>query len=75
MLLDRTKYRLGEALGYLFCEVAFKTDCRDPFQCSYRLGCWLYGIATEAGIRCGAVVENPAFGRELDEPFYIRRSH
>lgn len=75
MLFDWMKYRLGEVFGYLFCELAFKTECRGPFQYSYRLGCWLYGLATEAGIRCGALVANPAFGRELDEPFYIRGSN
>jgi hypothetical protein len=75
VLLDRIKYRLGEALGYLFCELAFKTDCRGLFQYFYRLGCWLYDIATDAGVRCGELVQNPAFGHELDQPFYIPRSH
>jgi hypothetical protein len=74
MRFDRLIYRLGEALGYFFCELACKTDCRGPFQHSYRLGCWLYGQATDAGIRCGQLTRNPAFGRGTGEPFYIPRS-
>ncbi|MGB6538544.1 MAG: hypothetical protein WBF58_21585 [Xanthobacteraceae bacterium] len=74
MLLDRLTCRWGHALGYLFCELAFKTDCRGPFQYSYRLGCWLYGHATDAGIRCGELVQNPAFGSGTDEPLYVPRS-
>jgi len=36
---------MGDALGYLFCELAFKTDCRGPFAYCYRLGCWFYGLS------------------------------
>jgi hypothetical protein len=68
-------YRLGDALGYFFCELAFKADCRGPFRYSYRLGCWLYGVATEAGIRCGELVQNPAFGSGADHALYISRRH
>jgi hypothetical protein len=74
MALERLTYRLCDTLGYLFCELAFKTDCRGPFQSSYRLGCWLYGRATDAGVRCGELVQNPAFGCGTDQPFYISRS-
>lgn len=74
MAFDWLTYRLGDALDYFFCELAFKTDCRGPFQCSYRLGCWLYGHATDAGVRCGELVQNPAFGDGTDEPLYIPRS-
>jgi len=73
MPFDRLTYRLCDALGYLFCELAFKADCRGPFQFSYRFGCWLYGQATDAGLRCGELVQNPAFGRRMDEPLYILR--
>jgi hypothetical protein len=34
--------RLYQALGWLFCEIAFKADCRGLFAYSYRLGCWFY---------------------------------
>jgi hypothetical protein len=74
MFPDRLTYRWGEALGYLFCEIAFKTDCRGPFRYSYRLGCWLYGQATDAGIRRGELVRNPTFGRGMDQPLYTSRS-
>ena len=72
MIFDRLTYRLGDALGYLFCELAFKSDCRGLFLYAYRFGCWLYGQATDAGIRCGELVENPAFGG-TDEPLYVPR--
>jgi hypothetical protein len=74
MFHDRLIYRLGDRLGYLFCELAFKTDCRGPFAHAYRLGRWLYGHATDAGVRCGELVQNPALGRGGDEPLYIPRS-
>jgi len=28
-----------ETLGYLLCELAFKTSCRGPFTYAYRAGC------------------------------------
>jgi hypothetical protein len=31
MMLDRFVYRLFDALGWLLCELAFKTDRRGPF--------------------------------------------
>jgi hypothetical protein len=52
MPFDRFRYQIGDALGYFLCELAFKTDCRGPFQYAYRLGCWFYGQATDAGVRC-----------------------
>lgn len=74
MLLDRLTYRAGDVLGYLFCELAFKADCRGPFAYAYRLGCWFYGLAADAGLRCGKLVHNPAFGRGEDQPLYVPRS-
>jgi hypothetical protein len=65
---------VGDALGYPFCELAFKADCHGPFLHSYRLGCWLYEQATDAGVRCGQPGPNPAFGRGSDEPRYVSRS-
>jgi hypothetical protein len=60
-------------LGYALCELAFKTNCWGPFAWSYRAGCWLYGKATDAGIRSGALIENPLFRSGGDEPHYISR--
>jgi hypothetical protein len=74
MTFDRLTCRLGDALGWLFCELVFKADCRGPFQYTYRVGCWLYGHATEAGIRCGELVPNPAYSRGTDQPLYVPRS-
>jgi len=73
-MFNRLTYRFCETLGYLLCELAFKTDCRGPFAYVYRLGCWFYGQATDAGVRCGELVENSAFYRGPAEPFYIRRT-
>ncbi len=73
-MVDRLTYHLGDALGYLLCELAFKTDCRGPFAYAYRTGCWLHGQATDAGLRCGELVQNPAFARGSGEPLYISRS-
>jgi hypothetical protein len=71
-MFDRFFYRLFEALGWLLCELAFKTDCRGPFAWSYRVGCRRYEKATNAGIRCGELVENPAFRAGSNLPFYVR---
>ena len=73
-MLDRFIYRLCDALGWLLCELAFKTDCRGPFAWCYRAGCRFYANATLAGIRSGDLVKNPAFCPGSDEPFYVRRS-
>jgi hypothetical protein len=71
MWLDPVIFRVGDTLGYGLCELAFKTDCRGPFAPAYRAGCWFYGKAGDAGIRCGALVRNPAFGEGDDQPLYI----
>jgi len=71
---DPPTYRLGDRLGYLLCELAFKADCRGPFAYAYRLGYWFYDQATRAGLRCGELVHNPAFGRGTDQPLYVPRS-
>jgi hypothetical protein len=73
MMFDRITHRFCDMLGYLLCELAFKADCRGPFAQLYRWGCWCYGLATDAGIRCRELVPNPAFSRGSDEPFYVRR--
>ena len=36
------RYFMFETLGYLLCELAFKTDCCGPFALAYRAGCWCY---------------------------------
>jgi hypothetical protein len=72
-MLDRITYRFSDTMGYLLCELAFKTDCRGPFALAYRAGCWFYGKATDLGIRSGVLVENPAYRAGGDEPLYIRR--
>jgi hypothetical protein len=73
MMFDRFVYRLFDALGWLLCELAFKTDCRGPFAWTYRAGCKLYGKATDVGIRCGDLVKNPACRPGSNEPLYVRR--
>ena len=72
-MIARAKYWTLEMLGYALCELAFKTGCRGPFTYAYRVGCWMYGQATDAGIRCGALILNPRYHPGNDEPFYIRR--
>ena len=72
-MFDRVIYRACDALGFLLCELAFKTDCRGPFAWAYRAGCWFYGTGTDAAVRGGALIENPAFRLGGDEPFYIAR--
>ena len=37
--------KIFNTLGYLLCELAFKTDCWGPFGWCYRAGCWCYGMA------------------------------
>jgi hypothetical protein len=39
----RAAYWMCEGLGWLLCELAFKTGCRGPFAYAYRAGCWFYG--------------------------------
>ncbi|HZS64041.1 MAG TPA: hypothetical protein VFA53_06030 [Xanthobacteraceae bacterium] len=70
---DRMRYYVFDWLGFLLCELAFKTDCRGPFAFAYRMGCWCYGFATDAGIRCGALIANPGYRPGGDEPLYVRR--
>jgi hypothetical protein len=72
-MFDHFIHRLFDGLGWLLCELAFKTDCRGPFAWSYRAGCWLYATATDAGVRCGDLVENPKFSPGSGEPLYVRR--
>jgi len=73
VLVDRASYLLSDTLGYLLCELAFKTDCRGPFAWAYRAGRWFYGKATEPGLRSEALFENPAYRPGGDEPFYTSR--
>ena len=73
MMFDRFLYVSCDGLGYLLCALAFKADCRGPFAWLYRLGCWFYGQATDAGVRSGELVENPAFDRGSNEPLYVAR--
>ena len=71
-MLDRATYEVCERLGYALCELAFKTDCRGPFAYAYRVGCWCYGKALDAGIRSGALIKNPAYrGGDDGGPQYI----
>ena len=72
MPFDRVTYRLGDTLGYLLCELAFKAECRGPFAMLYRMGCWCYGVATDAGLRCGDLIINAALGSGDDAPLYVR---
>ncbi len=45
MTRDRVRFEFFERLGWLLCELAFKTDCRGPFALAYRAGCRCYGKA------------------------------
>jgi len=42
-MFKRAGYWTFEWLGWLLCELAFKTGCRGPFAYAYRAGCWFYG--------------------------------
>jgi hypothetical protein len=72
-MFDQLMYRSCDMLGYVLYDLALKIGCRGPFAWAYRLGCWFYGQATDAGVRCGELVENSAFRRGSHEPFYVRR--
>jgi hypothetical protein len=41
-LMQRVWCEITDWLGWLFCEIAFKTDCRGTGW-AYRLGNWFYG--------------------------------
>jgi hypothetical protein len=73
-MVSRFAYYFSEALGYFFCELAFKADCRGPFALSYRLGCWFYSRATDAGLRSGDLIINAEFQLGSDLPLYVGRS-
>ena len=45
--MHKLKFEFWDTLGYVFCELAFKTDCRGPFAYAYRAGCWCYGRADD----------------------------
>lgn len=45
--MRRIRYEVWDGLGYLLCELAFKTGCRGPFAHAYRAGCWCYGRADD----------------------------
>jgi len=47
-MMARARFHACEWLGYVLCELAFKTDCRGPFAYAYRAGCWFYGKAEAA---------------------------
>jgi hypothetical protein len=70
---DRWTFWICDGLGWLFCELAFKTGCRGPFAYAYRAGCWFYGKADEPGIRSGELVPNAKYRPGGDEPLYVRR--
>jgi hypothetical protein len=72
-MIDRAHYWICEMLGYALCELAFKTHCWGPFTYAYRAGCWFYGNSTDAGIRCGALIANPAYRAGGDQPLYIQK--
>jgi hypothetical protein len=72
-MLDRASYELFERLGWLLCELAFKTHCFGALALAYRAGCWCYGKSTEPGVRCGALLPNPRYGTSDDEPIYIQK--
>jgi hypothetical protein len=43
----RLRYEFWDGLGYLLCELAFKTGCWGPFAYAYRAGNWAYGRAID----------------------------
>jgi hypothetical protein len=73
LMRNRFAFHLLDALGYLLCELAFKTECRGPFAWSYRAGCWCYGKATDVGICWGELVANPLFQSGTGLPRHVRR--
>jgi hypothetical protein len=48
-VLDRLTFRTLDALGYLLCELAFKTGCRGPFAWAYRGGATAMLMTVEFG--------------------------
>lgn len=46
-MFARIEFHMLEMLGWLLCELAFKTDCRGPFALVYRAGCQCYGKAED----------------------------
>lgn len=49
--MRRLKFELWNSLGWLLCELAFKTGCRGPFAYAYRAGSWCYGRADDFDLR------------------------
>ena len=50
-MMPRWKNQLWNWLGWLLCELAFKTGCRGPFVYAYRAGSWCYGRADDFDAR------------------------
>ena len=48
--MRRLKSEIWDSLGWVLCELAFKTGCRGPFAFAYRAGCWCYGRADDFNI-------------------------
>ena len=44
-MVRRAAYWTCEWVGWLLCELAFKTHCIGPFAYAYRAGCWFYGAS------------------------------
>lgn len=65
------KFCIFELLGYILCELAFRTDCWGPFSYAYRACCQAYEKSSTYGLACGALVPNPDFGKDKDEPMLI----
>ena len=48
--MRRLKSEFLDSLGWVLCELAFKTGCRGPIAFAYRAGCWCYGRADDFNI-------------------------
>jgi hypothetical protein len=45
--MRRLQFEFWNWLGWLLCELAFKTGCRGPFAYAYCAGSWCYGRADD----------------------------
>ncbi len=44
--MENFRNKITDALGWFFCEMAFKTGCHGT-SWAYRLGCWFYALNSE----------------------------
>lgn len=67
--MRRAYWRFLGWAAYIVTEIAFRTDCWIPGN--YRLGCKLYWLESDYGIRHGFLKKNPKRTKRNSLPMYI----